>query len=51
MKIDLYNNDCKIVLQELVDKGIIVDTIIADIPYNIKRQIVPLIIYSLSPER
>ena len=37
MKIDLYNNDCKIVLQELVDKGIIVDTIIADIPYNIKQ--------------
>ena len=37
MNIDLYKNDCKIVLQELVDKGIIVDTIIADIPYNIKQ--------------
>ena len=37
MKIELYNKDCKIVLQELVDKGIIVDTIIADIPYNIKQ--------------
>ena len=37
MKIELYNKDCKIVLQELVDKGIVVDTIIADIPYNIKQ--------------
>lgn len=35
--IELYNNDCKIVLSELVDKGIIVDSIIADIPYNIKQ--------------
>ena len=35
--IELYNNDCKIVLSELVDKGIVVDTIIADIPYNIKQ--------------
>ena len=37
MKIDLYNKDCKIILQELVDKGIVVDAIIADIPYNIKQ--------------
>ena len=35
--IELYNNDCKIVLSELVDKGIVVDSIIADIPYNIKQ--------------
>ena len=31
---DLYNKDCKIALQELVDKGIVVDAIIADIPYG-----------------
>lgn len=34
---DLYNGDCKIILKDLVDKGIVVDTIIADIPYNIKQ--------------
>ena len=37
MKIDLYNEDCKVVLEDLVDRGIVVDTIIADIPYNIKQ--------------
>lgn len=35
--IDLYNNDCKIVLSELVDKGVVVDAIISDIPYNINK--------------
>lgn len=35
--IDLYNNDCKIVLSELVGKGVVVDAIIADIPYNINQ--------------
>lgn len=34
---DLYNGDCKIILKDLVDKGIVVDAIIADIPYNIKQ--------------
>ena len=37
MKIDLYNEDCKVILQDLVNSGIVVDTIIADIPYNIKQ--------------
>ena len=37
MKIDLYNEDCKVILQDLVNRGIVVDTIIADIPYNIKQ--------------
>ena len=37
MKIDLYNDDCKVILQDLVNRGIVVDTIIADIPYNIKQ--------------
>lgn len=37
MKIDLYNEDCKVVLEDLVDRGIVVDTIIADIPYNIRQ--------------
>ena len=30
MKTELYNRDCKVVLKELVDKGIEVDAIIAD---------------------
>ena len=33
----LLNNDCKVVLQTMADKGIVVDAIIADIPYNIKQ--------------
>ena len=33
-EIKLYNGDCLIVLQELIDKGIRVDAIIADIPYG-----------------
>lgn len=37
MKIDLYNEDCKVILQDLVNRGIVVDAIIADIPYNIKQ--------------
>ena len=35
--IDLYNNDCKLILKELLDKNIKVDAVIADIPYNIKQ--------------
>lgn len=33
----LYNDDCKIILQKLVDEGVVVDAIISDIPYNIKQ--------------
>lgn len=33
-EIKLYNGDCLIVLQELIDMGIRVDAIIADIPYG-----------------
>ena len=35
--IDLYNADCNDVLPVLVSKGVKVDCIIADIPYNIKQ--------------
>ena len=34
---ELYNDDCNIILQRLVDEGVVVDAIIADIPYNIKQ--------------
>ena len=33
--IQLYNNDCVTVLNELCNSNVIVDCIIADIPYNI----------------
>lgn len=33
----LFNGDCNIVLNDLVNKNIKVDAIIADIPYNIKQ--------------
>ena len=33
-KIDLYNDDCLEVMQQLIDKGVKVDAIITDIPYG-----------------
>ena len=33
--IDIYNADCTVKLKELMNSGIVVDAIIADIPYNI----------------
>ena len=33
-KIDLYNGDCLEVMDKLIEKGIIVDSIITDIPYG-----------------
>lgn len=35
MNVELYNNDCRTVLNEMVNSGVKVDAIIADIPYNI----------------
>lgn len=34
MKIDLYNNDCLKVMDELIERGIKVDAIITDPPYG-----------------
>ena len=34
MKIDLYNGDCLDIMDKLIEKGIIVDSIITDIPYG-----------------
>ena len=34
-QIDLYNGDCLEVMQQLIDKGVKVDAIITDIPYQI----------------
>lgn len=35
--ISLFNEDCKYVLKKLSEKNIVIDTIISDIPYNIKQ--------------
>lgn len=37
MSVELYNEDCKIILDRLVKENKKVDAIIADIPYNIKQ--------------
>ena len=35
--IDLYKGDCLEVMDELIAKGVVVDAIITDPPYNIKK--------------
>ena len=37
-KIDLYKGDCLEVMDELIARGVVVDAIIADPPYNIKNK-------------
>jgi len=38
MNIELYNGDCLKVMDELIEKGVKVDSIITDPPYNIARK-------------
>lgn len=35
--IKLYNGDCNEILEELIKENVHIDTVIADIPYNIKQ--------------
>ena len=35
INIELYNDDCLVVMRQLIERGIKVDAIIADIPYGI----------------
>lgn len=37
MTIKLYNDDCLKILPQLIENGIVVDAIIADVPYNINQ--------------
>ena len=36
INIELYNDDCLVVMRQLIERGIKVDAIIADIPYRMK---------------
>lgn len=35
VNVELYNDDCLVVMRQLIERGIKVDAIIADIPYGI----------------
>jgi DNA modification methylase len=35
VNVELYNNDCLVVMHQLIENGIKVDAVIADIPYGI----------------
>ncbi|MBQ5474612.1 MAG: hypothetical protein IIT65_07885, partial [Lachnospiraceae bacterium] len=35
--VELYNDDCFIIMEQMIKKGVVVDAIIADVPYNIKQ--------------
>lgn len=35
VKVELYNDDCLVVMRQLIERGVKVDAIIADIPYGI----------------